>query len=585
MSLCPSTVSSGGLLPEDFYFALKSDIAPPQVLSQNANTVSLSGGGGAVNIASTSAVALSTQKLTAVTYDTGLLETNVAGILNVGLGSAIGSTRVEGAKIVIQRDLADPQIEFVKGVNVERIKYDGTKLLMGPVGIDGEIYDNFGSPGAAGQQLQSSGPGLPFVWGAGSGVGLTAVVAGSNIGVDNTNPIAPIVNVAISSTLDMLGQEITNALDVTIKGTNPSVDFENSTGVQKAALDYVELTDKITLTGTNVVMESTGTGAPRVILDTTYGTGVEVRADNLPVRVRRYSAGGTTVNNEIDLAGSGISMAIGGATQVSMGGAGNIGVGGSGSDGSVFLVKNDNTVYGALNYNGGNDTLNVDNGGSGISVGASGITMTASNSVNIDAPTLIQYTQNDVNSVVIESLSSVPTNTIAAPSLYYEKFGGIPIDNVNPPSSPIFVTPQFFWRYSGALSPTGLNLSSGYCNSQRVEVTTTVVMTGNFNDQILLGVVLVDLTVPTTYYSENAFSFDDVNPATDRAYAVAPVRVNLTGERNWSATFTTFFDAINIIDGSPCEIRIYGLLNNPGPQTLSEIRATNRIRPVRLWDV
>lgn len=69
-------------------------------------------------------------------------------------------------------------------------------------------------------------------------------------------------------------------------------------------------------------------------------------------------------------------LKIGGATQARLAGSGNIGVGGSGSDGSVFLVKNDNTVYGALNYNGGNDTLNVDNGGSSISVGASGISMT-----------------------------------------------------------------------------------------------------------------------------------------------------------------------------------------------------------------
>jgi hypothetical protein len=108
-------------------------------------------------------------------------------------------------------------------------------------------------------------------------------------------------------------------------------------------------------------------------------------------------------------------------------------------------------------------------------------------------------------------------------------------------------------------------------------------MSGNFNDEILLGVVLVDVAAATTYYSENALSFDNVTPATDRAYVVAPVRVNLTGDRNWSATFTTFFDAINIIDGSACEIRIYGLLNNPGSHTFSEVRATNRIRPVRLW--
>jgi hypothetical protein len=186
----------------------------------------------------------------------------------VGLGSAIGSTRVEGGKVVIQRDPGEPQIEFVKGVNVERIKYDGTKLLMGPVGIDGEIYDNFGSPGAAGQQLQSSGPGLPFVWGAGSGVGLTAVVAGSNISVDNTNPIAPVVNVAISSTLDMSGQNIINGNDVTLKGTNPSINFQNVAGADRAFLDYVDSSDKVTLSGFNVVAEAVGAGrGHRMILD------------------------------------------------------------------------------------------------------------------------------------------------------------------------------------------------------------------------------------------------------------------------------------------------------------------------------
>ena len=314
MSLCPSTVSSAGLLPADFYFALKSDIAPPQVLSQNANTVSLSGGGGAVNIASTSAVALSTQKLTAVTYDTGLLETNVAGVLNVGLGSAIGSTRVEGAKIVIERTLADPQIEFVKGVNVERIKYDGTKLLMGSVGISGEIYDNLGNPGAAGQQLQSSGPGLPFVWGAGSGVGLTAVVAGTNISVDNTNPIAPVVAVAISSTLDMSGEDISNCANVAaetmvLTSDLGKVTFNNGLGVLKGSIGYNVGTDFTKLTGVAGVEINTTAGPINIEAN---GDKINLTTNGNNIELFGNTTGGFFADVNIGTADGDLDMAIGG---------------------------------------------------------------------------------------------------------------------------------------------------------------------------------------------------------------------------------------------------------------------------------
>ncbi len=284
-----SISTANGPSPQDFYWAKASDIQPPQTLSLAGNTLALSGGGGAVAVNAATSVALSTQKLTAVTYDTGLLETNVAGVLNVGLGSAIGSTRVEGGKVVIQRDPGEPQIEFVKGLGVERIKYDGTKLLMGSVGISGEIYDNFGSPGAAGQQLQSSGPGLPFVWGAGSGVGLTAVVAGTNIGVDNTNPIAPVVSVAISSNLDMSGQNIVNGNDITLKGANPSVNFQNIAGTDRAFLDYADLSDKVTLSGLNVVAEAVGAGrGHRMILD---AAGAALTSQDADVTLQRSQTG------------------------------------------------------------------------------------------------------------------------------------------------------------------------------------------------------------------------------------------------------------------------------------------------------
>jgi hypothetical protein len=92
--------------------------------------------------------------------------------------------------------------------------------------------------------------------------------------------------------------------DVVIKGTNPSVDFKNSSDVEKASLGYVELTDKITLSGTNVVLESLGAGAPRVLLDSTGGNAT-IRADDIDVRLQRFNGTGTTLNTELALTGSG----------------------------------------------------------------------------------------------------------------------------------------------------------------------------------------------------------------------------------------------------------------------------------------
>ena len=55
------------------------------------------------------------------------------------------------------------------------------------------ILDAFGR-GAAGQIITSSGPNNEWVWGTGGNGRLTAITAGTNITVDNTNPIAPIIS-------------------------------------------------------------------------------------------------------------------------------------------------------------------------------------------------------------------------------------------------------------------------------------------------------------------------------------------------------------------------------------------------------
>lgn len=301
MSLVPSNVAGAtSQLPADYYFALKSDIPAPQALSQTGNTVSLSGGGGSVNISTTTTVAATAQKTTAISYSGGLLATNIDGLLTIGEGSAIGATRVEGGNIIVQRDDDLPALELVTGPASASVAFDGTKILMPAVGISGEIYDSFGSAGAAGQQLQSSGPGLPWVWGAGSGVGLTAVVAGSNIGVDNTNPIAPIVNVEISSTLDMSGQDISGAGSITassdivttrnfvakesLVNTQPRIEFQDTTGFGRAEVGWNAATDLLTMGGNEVSLSTYNdkmyfTMKPSDGYIRTLGRGVPVRTD------------------------------------------------------------------------------------------------------------------------------------------------------------------------------------------------------------------------------------------------------------------------------------------------------------------
>ena len=116
------------------------------------------------------------------------------------------------------------------------------------------------------------------------------------------SPLLPGQGAVIYGDVSVSG--LVDGTDLKLKGTNPSVDFYNSSNVQKASLDYVELTDKITLSGTNVVLESTGTGAPRVLLDAVAGS-AELRGNNIAVRARRYSATGTTLQTDLTLNANG----------------------------------------------------------------------------------------------------------------------------------------------------------------------------------------------------------------------------------------------------------------------------------------
>jgi hypothetical protein len=82
----------------------------------------------------------------------------------------------------------------------------------------------------------------------------------------------------------------------------PGSSFDISSG------QAIDITSSSTLT-----MSSTGTGAPRVILDS---LAAEVRGNDIPVRLRRYSATGTTLVSDIQLTGDGVVSIIGSTVAV-----------------------------------------------------------------------------------------------------------------------------------------------------------------------------------------------------------------------------------------------------------------------------
>lgn len=274
MSLTPTPVAGGGGLPGSYYFALKNDPGLAQTLSLAGNTLSISNGN-SVNIADATTVSTSAVKLTAQSYVAGFNTTNFTGDVRsegrvisappLGFGSA--SLNGGQGQVVVGATLGTPKVVFEKSPAPNAyIDYDGTNInvsslhvstlkadtaLLSTVQLGYEVLDSFGSPGAAGQQLQSSGPGLPVVWGAGSGVGLTAVVAGSNIEVDNTNPIAPIVNLSTSISIP------SSVTCSTINGINPSMSI--------IASDSVVLTTPNTVMGVNETALTAYTFAPNEI--------------------------------------------------------------------------------------------------------------------------------------------------------------------------------------------------------------------------------------------------------------------------------------------------------------------------------
>lgn len=352
MSLIPQGVAAAvsrlGANPE-YYFELQ----PAQQLELSGNTLSITHGN-SVDIADATTVAQSAQKLTAVSYHPGLLATTVDGLLTVGNGSIIGSTDIEGGRIAVTRTDSAPTISL----NAGSIAFDGS----------GFIFD----------------PPLP------GGGGVAAVAPGSNIAVTGSAS-SPVVNVAVSTDLDMHGNNIRNGVDIDLAGTNPSVNFFDSSSAQKASVDYVEVGDRVTMSGANVSLDTTQAGYPRVILD---GGGVTVRANDRDVALYRFESTGAVASSALKLTNEGVMMTATNTVTANLDGNG-LTVAGDPTIGAkpTITLQNSNSGNSAnLNYDGSDLTLTGDIGSLNLNAattnvnGGGGLTVNGGGGLTVEVP-------------------------------------------------------------------------------------------------------------------------------------------------------------------------------------------------------
>ena len=223
MSLLPSMThyNLGGS-----YYALQSEVAAPQQLSQFGNSVFLSGtlSGGSVDIEATTTVAATKLKTTHQSLSGGIF--TVFG----GDATLIESTNGLG---VLKAGFPTIQINggVVEGNNPIVFTRAGTLKLK-------TITDNNDTLGTSGQSL-TSGAGGELIWATIATVG--SVNAGTNISIPD--PAIPVVSVAISSTLDMSGNTLDNcpliqsSADITLSpvgvakilNATPTLRFDDST--------------------------------------------------------------------------------------------------------------------------------------------------------------------------------------------------------------------------------------------------------------------------------------------------------------------------------------------------------------------
>jgi len=390
-----------------------------------------------------------------------------------------------------------------------------------------------------------------------------------------------------SNIIETQGSNLIVNSDVSIKGSDASLNFYNTSGVEKATINYAEINDKLTTAGSNLVFD---TGISQLIMTNAETT---INSASLPIKINSGSdivLSTTTslnvfsVNNNLTLDGAtgNSTWTTGGLATLNYGGGLNLNTPNFSADtfGGGYAAIGDlqgNNNLTKIILNDSAPSVDIDVPFGNLTVNASAVIMnTQGNTAGYNFENMLRYTNGDTQLVDANKEDQVPTNQIAVPK--FQVVVPIPANSINPtnpPLAPFYVSDPFAWRYSG----TGVG--SVYCRAERVEVDVDITVLGAaMDDPIQWGIVMFDIDSGTPYNSVGAFrSFDDVNAATGLEYSTLPKKSNPTGRFNHTASIRCFFDGVNNIpDGNSVVFRVYAI-SFVSPLVSEDGNISWRIRP------
>lgn len=245
----------------------------------------------------------------------------------------------------------------------------------------------------------------------------------------------------------------------------------------------------------------------------------------------------------------------------------------------TLSFNSDNGSTTSIDYNETTLAMTITNNNGNLNVLTNAeISLLAPSNLSADTGRGIQYVNPSANTVNINELERIPTNTISAPMTLYDILNNVRIDTV---PLLLYSSPVFIWRYSG--NTVSLNSDSLFCTADFVEICCHFNASATWNDGVQLSLVLYNTATSQSIYSDNAYSFDDVRPPISESFSLSNVKTQPLGVRGYSGTITGIFPTNPITDGDKVRIDLWGITPNT-VDVFKMMRMNFRIRPVRNWN-
>lgn len=104
---------------------------------------------------------------------------------------------------------------------------------------------------------------------------------------------------SMNGTLDMSGNEIINCADITVKGSVPGINFQNSAGSAEGDLTYIELIDTLRLQSSKVLINTNNSRDYIIAMNEGTLNQFEISAKDKPIRIIRNDATGLAPDTEL----------------------------------------------------------------------------------------------------------------------------------------------------------------------------------------------------------------------------------------------------------------------------------------------